>query len=101
MLGGTALVISPLIALMKNQVDSIRSFADSDSIAHFLNSSLTRIQMKEVKQDIIAGNTKLLYEAPETLTKEENLIFFANTNISFPSTVYISTCGLILFFDAP
>lgn len=83
MLNGTALVISPLIALMKNQVDSIRSFADSESIAHFLNSSLTRTQIKAVKQDIIDGKTKLLYVAPETLTKEENLIFFSNTNISF------------------
>lgn len=83
MVEGTALVISPLIALMKNQVDSIRSFADSDSIAHFLNSSLTRTQIKTVKKDITDGRTKLLYVAPETLTKEENLTFFANTNISF------------------
>ena len=83
MVGGTALVISPLIALMKNQVDSIRSFADSDSIAHFLNSSLTRTQIKAVKKDITDGRTKLLYVAPETLTKEENLTFFANTDISF------------------
>jgi ATP-dependent DNA helicase RecQ len=80
---GTALVISPLIALMKNQVDSIRSFSDSDSVAHFLNSSLTRTQIKAVKKDIRDGKTKLLYVAPETLTKEENLIFFANTDISF------------------
>jgi len=83
MVEGTALVISPLIALMKNQVDSIRSFADSDSVAHFLNSSLTRTQIKAVKKDITDGRTKLLYVAPETLTKEENLTFFANTNISF------------------
>lgn len=83
MVEGTALVISPLIALMKNQVDSIRSFADSDSIAHFLNSSLTRTQIKAVKKDITDGRTKLLYVAPETLTKEENLTFFANNNISF------------------
>lgn len=83
MVGGTALVISPLIALMKNQVDSIRSFADSDSIAHFLNSSLTRTQIKAVKKDITDGRTKLLYVAPETLTKPENLAFFANTDISF------------------
>ncbi|MCH2023790.1 MAG: DNA helicase RecQ [Saprospiraceae bacterium] len=80
---GTALVISPLIALMKNQVDSIRSFAESDSIAHFLNSSLTRTQVKTVKKDITDGKTKLLYVAPETLTKEENLVFFSNNNISF------------------
>lgn len=83
MVEGTALVISPLIALMKNQVDSIRSFADSDSIAHFLNSSLTRTQIKTVKQDISSGKTKLLYVAPETLTKPENLEYFANTHISF------------------
>lgn len=83
MLEGTALVISPLIALMKNQVDSIRSFADSDSIAHFLNSSLTRTQIKAVKQDIVDGKTKLLYVAPETLTKQENLTFFSENNISF------------------
>lgn len=83
MVEGTAIVISPLIALMKNQVDSIRSFADSDSIAHFLNSSLTRAQVKTVRQDIEDGKTKLLYVAPETLNKEENLIFFANNNISF------------------
>lgn len=83
MLDGTALVISPLIALMKNQVDAIRGFAESDSIAHFLNSSLTRVQIKEVKKDINDGKTKLLYVAPETLTKEENLHFFSNTNISF------------------
>lgn len=83
MVEGTALVISPLIALMKNQVDSIRSFADSDSIAHFLNSSLTRAQTKIVRQDISDGKTKLLYIAPETLTKTENLNFFADNHISF------------------
>ncbi|MCP4442331.1 MAG: DNA helicase RecQ [Aureispira sp.] len=82
-LDGTAIVISPLIALMKNQVDSIRSHAESDKIAHFLNSSLTRTQAKAVKSDIIAGHTKLLYVAPETLTKADNLEFFASTNISF------------------
>ena len=83
MMEGTALIISPLIALMKNQVDSIRGYSDMDEIAHFLNSSLTRVQMKEVKADIVAGKTKLLYVAPETLTKEENIEFFQNTNISF------------------
>ncbi len=80
---GTALIISPLIALMKNQVDSIRGYSDEDEVAHFLNSSLTRIQMKEVKADIVAGKTKLLYVAPETLTKDENIEFFQNVNISF------------------
>lgn len=80
---GTALIISPLIALMKNQVDSIRGYSDEDEVAHFLNSSLTRVQMKEVKADIVAGKTKLLYVAPETLTKDENIEFFQNVNISF------------------
>ncbi len=83
MMEGTALIISPLIALMKNQVDSIRGYSDEDEVAHFLNSSLTRVQMKEVKADIVAGKTKLLYVAPETLTKEENIEFFQNVNISF------------------
>ncbi len=83
MVEGTALVISPLIALMKNQVDSIRSFTDSDSSAHFLNSSLTRTQIKAVRKDIRDGKTKLLYVAPETLTKTENIEFFSETNISF------------------
>jgi ATP-dependent DNA helicase RecQ len=80
---GTALIISPLIALMKNQVDSIRGYGQDDDVAHFLNSSLTRVQMKEVKSDIVGGNTKMLYVAPETLTKEENIEFFKNANISF------------------
>ncbi|MEM7106335.1 MAG: DNA helicase RecQ [Bacteroidota bacterium] len=83
MLEGTAIIISPLIALMKNQVDSIRSYSQSDDIAHFLNSSLTKAQIKKVKEDILDGKTKLLYVAPETLTKEENLQFFRSTNISF------------------
>ncbi|MEK7256720.1 MAG: DEAD/DEAH box helicase, partial [Bacteroidota bacterium] len=83
MMEGTALIISPLIALMKNQVDSIRGYSDEDEVAHFLNSSLTRVQMKEVKADITAGKTKLLFVAPETLTKEENIEFFQNTDISF------------------
>ena len=83
MLDGTALIISPLIALMKNQVDSIRGYSQDDDIAHFLNSSLTKAQMKQVKQDIMDGKTKLLFIAPETLTKEENIEFFQNVNISF------------------
>jgi ATP-dependent DNA helicase RecQ len=83
MLPGTAIVISPLIALMKNQVDSIRGYSDEDEVAHFLNSSLTKAQMKKVKQDIADGRTKILYVAPETLTKEENIEFFQNSNISF------------------
>ena len=73
---GTALIISPLIALMKNQVDSIRGYSQKDSIAHFLNSSLNRTQIAKVKEDIVGGGTKMLYVAPETLTKEENIKFF-------------------------
>ncbi len=83
MMEGTALVISPLIALMKNQVDSIRGYSDGDEIAHFLNSSLSKVQIKSVRQDIKDGKTKLLYVAPETLTKEENLAFFRSVPISF------------------
>ena len=80
---GTAIVISPLIALMKNQVDSIRGYSDQDHVAHFLNSSLNKTEARNVKQDITDGNTKLLYIAPETLTKEENLEFFQTIDISF------------------
>lgn len=83
MLEGTAIVISPLIALMKNQVDSIRGHSQEDDIAHFLNSSLTKTQMKKVKEDITAGKTKLLFIAPETLTKDENIQFFKEVNLSF------------------
>lgn len=83
MLNGTALVISPLIALMKNQVDSIRGYSQNDEVAHFLNSSLTKAQMKQVKQDIMDGKTKLLFIAPETLTKDENIAFFQQVDISF------------------
>jgi ATP-dependent DNA helicase RecQ len=83
MMEGTALIISPLIALMKNQVDSIRSYADADTVAHFLNSSLSRSQIKDVKADITNGLTKMLYVAPETLTKQENIDFFTSVNISF------------------
>ncbi|MEO1437876.1 MAG: ATP-dependent DNA helicase RecQ, partial [Bacteroidota bacterium] len=83
MMEGTAIVISPLIALMKNQVDSIRSYSQSDDVAHFLNSSLSKTQIRKVKEDIIDGKTKLLYIAPETLTKPENLEFFSQVNIAF------------------
>ncbi len=83
MMEGTALIISPLIALMKNQVDSIRSFSDNNAVAHFLNSSLNKTQMKEVKADIVSGVTKLVFIAPETLTKEENIKFFKDANVSF------------------
>jgi len=77
------LIISPLIALMKNQVDSIRGYSQNDDVAAFLNSSLNKSQMKKVKQDIVDKKTKLLFIAPETLTKEENIIFFKGVNISF------------------
>ncbi len=83
MMGGTAIVISPLIALMKNQVDSIRGYSQNDDIAHFLNSSLSKTQASKVKEDILAQKTKLLYVAPETLTKEENITFFKQVNVSF------------------
>jgi ATP-dependent DNA helicase RecQ len=83
MLEGTAIIISPLIALMKNQVDSIRGYSQNDEVAHFLNSSLTRAQMKQVKHDIAVGKTKLLFIAPETLTKDENIEFFQQVNVSF------------------
>lgn len=83
MMEGTAIVISPLIALMKNQVDLVRAYSQSDKVAHVLNSSLTKVQIRDVRQDIVDGNTKLLYVAPETLTKEENLEFFRNVKISF------------------
>jgi ATP-dependent DNA helicase RecQ len=82
MMEGTAIIISPLIALMKNQVDAIRGYSESDEVAHFLNSSLSRTQAKKVKEDIISEKTKLLYIAPETLTKEENLQFFKKINVS-------------------
>jgi ATP-dependent DNA helicase RecQ len=80
---GTAIVISPLIALMKNQVDSIRSFGTEDGIAHFLNSSLTKAAAQKVRDDVTIGKTKLLYVAPESLTKEDNIDFLKNVKISF------------------
>jgi ATP-dependent DNA helicase RecQ len=83
LLPGTALIISPLIALMKNQVDSVRGYSQTDRLATFLNSSLNKTQMKEVKEGITSGVTKMLFVAPETLTKDENIEFFKNENISF------------------
>ena len=82
-LEGTAIVISPLIALMKNQVDAMRNFSEDDGIAHFLNSSLTKSAITQVKEDVLSGKTKLLYVAPESLTKEENIQFFKQIKISF------------------
>ena len=83
LMDGTAIVISPLIALMKNQVDAIRHFSDTDHVAHFLNSSLTKSAIDAVKSDIRDGRTKLLYVAPEQLTKEENIEFLRSVPISF------------------
>ncbi len=83
MLPGCAIVVSPLIALMKNQVDLVRGYSEKDDVAHFLNSSLNKGQIKEVKSDLLSGKTKLLYVAPETLTKQENLDFFSDLKISF------------------
>jgi len=80
---GTAIVVSPLIALMKNQVDALRSVSENDSIAHFLNSSLNKTEIARVKQDTVDGKTKLLYVAPESLTKKENLDFLSKITISF------------------
>ena len=80
---GVAIVISPLIALMKNQVDAMRHYGEEDGVAHFLNSSLNKSAIDQVKADILAGKTKLLYVAPESLTKEENVEFLKNVKISF------------------
>ena len=83
LLEGTTVVISPLIALMKNQVDMLRSSQETDNVAHFMNSSLTKKQIEQVKADVCAGRTKLLYVAPESLAKRENIVFFKEINISF------------------
>ena len=83
MLEGCAIVVSPLIALMKNQVDLVRGYSEHDEVAHFLNSSLNKGQVKVVKEDLLSGKTKLLYVAPETLTKQENLDFFSDLKVSF------------------
>ena len=83
LMDGTAIIVSPLIALMKNQVDAMRNFSENDSIAHFLNSSLNRAAIDQVKDDIASGHTKLLYVAPESLTKEENIEFLKTVKISF------------------
>ena len=83
MLEGTAIVISPLIALMKNQVDAMRNFSEEDGVAHFINSSLNKAAIDQVKSDILCGKTKLLYVAPESLTKEENIEFLKQVNVSF------------------
>ena len=83
LMDGVAIVISPLIALMKNQVDAIRNYSEEDGVAHFINSSLNKAAITQVKEDIVAGKTKLLYVAPESLTKEENVDFLRTVKISF------------------
>jgi ATP-dependent DNA helicase RecQ len=83
MMDGVAIVISPLIALMKNQVDSMRAFSETDGVAHFLNSSLNKGAIQQVRDDVLAGKTKLLYFAPESLTKEDNVSFLRKIKISF------------------
>ena len=83
LMDGTAIVISPLIALMKNQVDAIRQVSADDGIAHFMNSSLNRAALEQVKTDVVSGRTKLLYVAPESLTKDENVDFLRQVRISF------------------
>ena len=80
---GTAIIISPLIALMKNQVDAMRNYSEEDGIAHFLNSSLSKQEIEEVKKDVLSAKTKMLYVAPESLTKQENIDFLRNIKISF------------------
>src|ERR1700677_2025309 len=80
---GCAIIVSPLIALMKNQVDLVRSYSSKDDVAHFLNSTLNKGQQKIVKDDLTSGKTKMLYVAPETLTKEDNVEFFKDLKISF------------------
>src|SRR5688500_13554859 len=80
---GVAIIVSPLIALMKNQVDLVRGYSSNDEVAHFLNSTLTKKEIKEVHDDLLTGKTKMLYVAPETLTKTENLEFFSDLKISF------------------
>ena len=83
MTDGVAIVISPLIALMKNQVDALRGFSTENGIAHVLNSSLTKREVTQVKSDLVAGVTKLLYVAPESLNKEDNIEFLKTLEISF------------------
>ena len=80
---GTAIVVSPLIALMKNQVDAIRQVSENDGVAHFMNSSLNKGEINKVKSDVTNGVTKLLYVAPESLTKKENIEFLTTISISF------------------
>src|SRR4249919_1663088 len=80
---GVAIIVSPLIALMKNQVDLVRGYSSNDEVAHFLNSTLSKKETLQVHDDLLTGKTKMLYVAPETLTKQENLEFFSDLTISF------------------
>src|SRR5207342_3614444 len=80
---GVAIIVSPLIALMKNQVDLVRGYSAKDNVAHFLNSTLSRKEIREIHDDLKTGRTKMLYVAPETLTKQENLDIFSDLQISF------------------
>ena len=83
LMNGTAIIVSPLIALMKNQVDAIRGFSENENVAHFLNSSLSKGEIQQVRKDIQSGNTKMLFVAPESLTKKENIDFLTTVEISF------------------
>ena len=83
LMNGTAIIVSPLIALMKNQVDAIRGFSEKENVAHFLNSSLSKAEIQQVRKDIQSGNTKMLFVAPESLTKKENIDFLTTVEISF------------------
>ena len=83
LMDGVAIVISPLIALMKNQVDAMRNFSEEDGVAHFINSSLSRPEIAAVKEDVMSGKTKMLYLAPESLNKDENIDFLKEVQISF------------------
>ena len=85
---GTAIIVSPLIALMKNQVDAIRGISTENGIAHFYNSSLNKTEAKQVKKDVTDGITKLLYVAPESLTKDENVAFLKSIKISFFELIF-------------
>ena len=88
-LPGTAIIVSPLISLMKNQVDSIRNFGTERGVAHFLNSSLSKSDINQVKEELKSGITKLLYVAPESLVKEDNVELLRDIKISFFSTHYM------------
>jgi ATP-dependent DNA helicase RecQ len=83
LMNGTAIIVSPLIALMKNQVDAIRGFSENENVAHFLNSSLSKAEIQQVRKDIQSGSTKMLFVAPESLTKKENIDFLTTVEISF------------------